>query len=225
MSIDNRNNWLHFVSRSSECAADWIKSFRARVGDHKDLGFRAVAQFQQHQFKKGLVLLNDYKAIIRDEPNRDVFDHVMSRWYYAALAYYYHCTDSYDDALNCLDLAQHALEVSIEERPFLKILAASCEEFCLHKARVARNRRRWREMEKHIGFAREMVAGDRALCRLPSGREITFHDLEKFYLSIPNLSDEERNSLPFVNDAVYRLAKLEEFVGNLYVIPGFVIVH
>jgi hypothetical protein len=225
MSIDNRNNWLDFVSRSSECGSNWIKAFRERVGDHKDLGFRAVARFQAHQYDKGLVLLSDYKKLIRDEPERGVMDHVLLRWYYAALAYYHYCTESWDETLTCLDLAQHSLELAIEELPFLVVLAASGEEFCLHKARVARNRRQWREMEKIIKVARDMVAGDGALCCLPSGREITFHDVDQFYFSIPNLSDEESQSLHSVFDITHRLSKFEEFVLNMYVIPGFVVVH
>jgi hypothetical protein len=223
MSIDNRNNWLHFVSRSSECGANWINTFRERVGDHKDLGFRAVAAFQEHQFDKGLVLLDDYKKLIREQHEREVIDYVLLRWYYAA--YYYYCSESYDDALNCLDLAKHSLELAIEERSFLVILAASCEEFCLHKARVARNRRRWREMKKYISAAREMIEGTRALCCLPSGREITFHDVNKFYFSIPNLSDEEREALRSVSNTAHCLSKLDDFVGNMYLLPGFVVVH
>lgn len=226
MSIDSRNNWLHFVSRSSESGANWITAFREKVRDHPDLGFRAVGCFQQHQFSKGLQFLENYKNLIKQqESERDVMDHVLLRWYYAAEAYYYYCTESYDKALISLELAQQSIARAIEERPFLVVLAASCEEFCLHKARVARNCRRWKEMEEHIEVARKMVAGQGPLCRLPCGREITFHDVKQFYFSVQDMTDEERQSLLYVEHDGYRLSKFEQFVGNMYVLPGFVVVY
>jgi len=226
VSAKTNYNWLHFIRKSSPEGARFAEQFQQKTVNHPDLAFGAVAFFQKHQPDEGIKVLDEYKLLIREqETERELIDHVLLRWYYAALAYYYYCQDSYEEALNCLELAQRCLEIAINAHAFLVVLATDCEEFCLHKARVARNLRRWKEMKEHVAIARKMHEGTAPLCTLPGGSEVRFQDVKDFYLSIPDLKPDEVNSLRAIMDTNYRLSLFEVFVQRMYVLPGFVIVY
>jgi hypothetical protein len=149
-------------------------------------------------------------------------EHVLERWYHGVAAYHYYCVSDLDRAAHALDQADLAVRRAIDGAPFLIPLAHHCHEFQLHHARIARERRAFREMQDRVARTRAMVEGRAPLCVLSDGSPVDYAALSRHLAAIlPPGMDPPAEAVVF-GDAGLRLRLLDRFLLDLYCLPGFV---
>lgn len=223
------HEWPRFVARSGPEGRRWVEEswrperLRLLLGTE-----RALKRLRRGQIREGKDLLDrvadriDQSERLAEAPASVLL--VMKRFYWSTLAYHAYCMEDLDRAGQALDQAHQSIVSALEIAPFLLPLAHHCHEFRLQHARVARKRRRWREMAGHLQAVRAMLDGDwLPLCMLGDGRPIHLSDVTDFYRAIPSLDPAEMQSLRFFFDPAYRRDRIDRFVMSLYVLPGVVI--
>ncbi|HEY0015540.1 MAG TPA: hypothetical protein VGC13_04450 [Longimicrobium sp.] len=215
--------WLHFVARSGDEGSRWAEHYR-QFEALEQLSTRSLLLLRRGDVLRGYELLEELGEAIRTVVSADPsIRSVLERWYYGVLGYYFYCIDRSDEAEDAMVQAHRAVTAAIGTRLFLLPLANHCHEFRLHRARIARNRLRWEQMQVHVEEARAMMAGVVPFCVLNDGSPVRIAEVCAFYAAIPSLTDAERDSLAgLLNDEV-RLRGFEQFVNSMYRVPGFVI--
>lgn len=185
---------------------------------------QALALLRQSRLDAGRALVDDLGACRAHLlPREASISHVMDRWYHGVRAYHLYCIEDYDAAAGEMMAAHDAVARAISHAPSLVPLANHCHEFRLHRARIARNRRRWAEMREHIDAVRAMMEDRGPLCHLADGTGVYYATLVQFYDALPRVSEDERRHLADLCDAGQRLRLFQRFVQSLYTLPGFVI--
>ncbi len=148
---------------------------------------------------------------------------VMRRWYLSTKAYMrYHCRD-YDEALNLLDQSNQAICDAISLSPFLVGLAAGCVELTVHYARIARDERRWSDMQHYFARARAMYGDTLPLCELADGRQVFVRDIYQFVASLEPQNEEERASLAFIVNPQVLARGIEILIRRVEATPNMVV--
>lgn len=216
-------DWFHFVRRSGEEGRLWVEEYRHRR-PLEELSTRSLILLRGRRFDEGYELLARLGEALRStEEIEPSVRSVLERWYYGVLGYYFYCLDSFDHAERAMVRAHDAVTAAIGERRFLLPLANHCHEFRLHRARIARNRRRWEEMRTHVEEVRGMMEGRIPLCVLCDGAEVRISTLREFYAAIPHPTEAEQGALAGVLDDSARLRNFDRFVHAMYLVPGLVI--
>lgn len=216
-------DWLHFVARSSDEGRRWVENYRRlEVLDTDRLAALALLDFREGRQKSGAARLKRISKRLRDLELSSSIRAVLNRWYHGVVAYDRYCREDFDGAGESLDLANAAVTTAVSEQRELLLLANHCQEFRLHHARIARNRRRWKEMEHHVEVARSMVESQSPLCILSNRSAVFMTDIQNFIYRL-DLDDKEREFLKSLLDDKLRLMLFDRFVTGLQMIPGFVI--
>lgn len=220
-----RYGWLHFVGRSGEEGRRWATAFRRP--EHVEIlraAAGSLARLHQHDVPGGRDLL------LRTEEGLRGLDGISASVRFALeavhhplRAYYHYAIGELDEAGEHLDRADEAIAAAVGQERVLLPLAHHGSEFRLHRARIARNRRRWEEVHRYIAETREMMEERRPLCVLEDGTPVTLGTLETFHAAIPGLTDSERAFLSGLFNRELRLRLFERFVARIYTQPGFVI--
>lgn len=185
---------------------------------------QALRHLRRQQMQQGKDLLEEVEGRLARLAETDLsVILVVQRFYWTARAYQDYCVGDHDQAAQALDRAHQAIVSAIEIAPFLLPLANHCHEFRLQHARVARSRRRWREMKEHLREVRAMLEDRAPLCTLSDGRAISLSTVTDFYRTIPSLGAEELEALRFFFDEKHRRDRIDRFLMGLYVLPGVVI--
>jgi hypothetical protein len=216
--------WPHFAARSGPEGAAWVSEYL--LADRRELisaTERALQLLRRHQLQEGKDLLDDVASRLERLTGDASVVLVVRRFFWSALAYYHYCLEDFTSAAEALEQAHQAIVSAIEISPFLLPLAIHCHEFRLQHARVARSRRRWREMRGHLEEVRAMLDDRAPLCALSGGRSIYFSAVSDFHRAIPSLDPEEIESLRFFFDGEHRREQMSFFFLSLYALPGVVI--
>jgi hypothetical protein len=216
-------DWLHFARRSGEKGQAWVEEYR-RYAPTVALSDRALEQLRWRRFEEGQAILHEFAHALETlNGTPDSMRRVLDRWYHGVSAYYFYCIEDFDHARQSMLLAHEAVVEAISEADFLLLLAVHCQEFCLHQARIARNRRQWLEMHDHVKRARAMMLDQVPLCERRDGRPVFFSTLGQFFRSIESLSSDERQSIRGLVEEDERILLFDRFVRRLYSLPGFAI--
>lgn len=223
-------DWLHLAARAGEQGRAWADVYR-RYSGLAQASNEALDALRKRRLAAGvdrLERLRDELDSLRSAP-RSV-RHVLDRFYYGVLGYLFYCRGDLDRADRAMRQASRAVIAAICRQPCLMPLANHCHEFCLHRARIARNGRRWEQMEELVSEARAMMENRRPLCVLADGREIFYATLAEFVASLDSLADDsnaegEGESVDALVDDALRLRLFERFVRRLYALPGFAIIY
>jgi hypothetical protein len=222
---DVEPNWPYFVSFSGEDGFRWAQEYGVRK--HADLmeGItRALGLLRRRQIDAGLAeLRRAEEGLAEIEMESPVFFHVLGRWYFGAIAYYYYCIEDFDRACAALDEAHAAVQRAIEIRSFLVPFAAHCHDFWIQRIRIDRNRRRWSDMWRSIEVARQIEVGEKPYCVLSDGTPIDIAAIQGFYNSLAPFTEAEREPLRVVLDDEVRLRFFRITLAEIYAMPGFVI--
>lgn len=218
-------SWVHFVASSGADGQLWAAQYRDEEVQAMVRGMdQSLALLRKGQLEAGRALLDEVSVRRERMPRVSTsIRHVLARRYHGLLAYYRYCLEDYDAAERELIAAHDAVVQAISRAPFLLPLANQCTEFRLHRARIARNQRRWAEMQEHIDVAQAMTEDRCPLCRLDDGTHVFYATLARFYDGLPALSDDERRDIVDVYEQEQRQLLFLRFVQGLYVLPGFVI--
>jgi hypothetical protein len=221
------DSWLHFVTRSGEAGERWAAEFRRP--EHARVVSTAVAAlglFHRRQFDAGRALLEEAAAALAATRGAEAsIVLALESIYYPLRAYYDYCVEAYSEAVENLDRADRSVAAAIARERFLLPIAYRCSEFRLHRARIARNQRRWREMHRHIELAWEMMEGRYPLCELADGGGVGVPELVAFFRSLPALDPAVEEYLRGFLDETLRRDLFERFVNRIYALPGFVILY
>lgn len=214
-------SWYHFVGRAGPEGHAWIRRYVST--GLADMNNEAVTMLRRKRIDEGRAVLERLKdgmdALRTDDPSIGA---VLDRWYYGVLGYYFYCVARFDDAHAAMAQAQESVARAVESRRFLFPLVVDCYEFRLHRARIARNERRWNEMWDHIAAGRSMMAGRMPFCVLSSGAPFGIEDVKACYHEL-GLTDDEREGVRHLIDDPYRARAFEAAVEVACRLPSFVI--
>ena len=222
---DIEPNWPYFVSLCGEEGFRWAEEYGR--GEHARLMetmTRSLGLLRRRKIEPGLELLRAAEAGLEEiEETSPIYFHVLRRWYFGALAYYYYCLEDFPNAQQALDDAHGAVQRAIELRRFLLPFAGHCHDFMIQRIRIERNQRRWDAMRSTAETARQMAAGQRPFCVLGDGTPIDIFAIQSFYRSLAPFTAEESEALRSVLDDEVRLRVFRLNLAEIYAMPGFVI--
>jgi len=204
----------------------WLEEYQRAGGTElKDWTEQALELLRRRRHDEALLLLAraDQRVSSLEEGPLNATVLLMRRWYYAARAYQHYCAEEFTRATEDLELAQEAVRAAIDAQECLLPLAMHSYEFRLQHARIARTRRRWPEMWRHLAIARAMLEDDEPLCRLDDGTAVDYARLGRFYGPLGAYEWENRKSLLAILETKYRLRLHELHLHWVYAPAGFII--
>jgi len=226
--LREHDGWLHFASLSGERGRLWVEEIR-RPETFEIVGTAgsALPLFHRRELEKGRRLLEEAGTRLRSLRDAGVRPSILAaldQIYYPLLAYYHYVTEDFALAGQDLDRADQAIATAIDLEPFLLPLAFRCSELELHRARIARNQRRWDEMRLHLDKALGMVVHESCpLCVRPSGAAVTLAEVKDFFRGLPQAGQEMETFARQLTDDAVRHRLFDHFVLGVYALPGFVI--
>jgi hypothetical protein len=219
-------DWSHFVARSGDEGRRWVEQYRRpELVQLARWSSESLRLLRRRNLEAGREVLERIDARLQTMNGSapPSVARVLERWYYSVLAYHRYCVEDFDGAEHALGQAHEAVRAGIEMHRFLLPLATHCSDFAIQRARVARNRRRWREMRAGVELVRSMMAGGAPFCTLRDGTPVRLAEVLGFYDSLPGLTDAERESLRSLLDERVRRDDLDRFIAGLYAVPGMII--
>src|SRR6185295_10443238 len=204
--------WYHFVPASGPEGRDWYDEYLRHGGEA--LGQRidvSVALMRRRQVDAGKALLDECRAHFEASAARmpPAVTGVVEEAYFGALAYFHYHRGQWDAAIGALDRATGAIAEVVAAAPYLVAFATKCYDFCLHRTRIARSQARWQVMWTCIQEGREMLGGQRPLCR--GGHGATYIDeAEAFFRAATPTDDLERRALDLLCDRQATVAAYEK---------------
>jgi hypothetical protein len=215
-----RFEWYDIVRLAGEGGCRWME----RYNGHRELT-RMIADslpvLRRGDLLAGERMLARAGEILAeahfDDPSIRV---VAERWYYGAVGYCLYVRRDFDAADAAMARA-HEVVAGVLDREFLIFLADEAVDFRMHRARIARERQRWRELRDHIEVARCMRLGEIPYYTLPSGRTVQITDVRAFLNRLP--VEAGTLVLPHLQVEAEGRRGLEAFAREVLRIPGFVI--
>jgi len=204
--------WCHFVPTSGPAGRDWYEQYLGygaeAIGQRIDV---SVALMRGRQVDAGKTLLDECHAAIAASAARmpRAVAGVVEEGYLGALAYFHYHRGQYAAARRALAGATAAIIEVVAAAPCLVTFATKCYDFCLHRTRIARSEGRWQELRMCIAEGREMVGGQRPLCRGDHGATY-IDDAERFFRSVTPGDDIERRALELLCDRQATVAAYEK---------------
>jgi hypothetical protein len=217
-----RCDWLHFTARSGQEGETWAAGYRCHL-DLVGLSQKALKLMRTGQMDAGYEVLQQFGSGLEALNSPASMRAVMQRWFYGASGYYFYCVGRFDRAHEDMQKANDAVVEAVTHARFLIMLAADCQEFCLHHARIARNQRNWPVMQEHIGRAGRMIEGCLPLCQTAQGNSIYVSTLAAFVQSLGTLSVEEVEATRWLVDEGEKERLFDHFVRGMLRLPGFAI--
>jgi hypothetical protein len=216
---------LDVLNHCGDEARHWLERFS--LEENYTLAtevFEAMVLFRRHQRAQALAKLDgvDLRLGERSHEPRSIVD-LLRRWHLAAMAYYHYLEDDLDAAEAALEGARQKICDALTLHPFLVPAATHCIDFRIQRARIARRRNQWREVQRHLDTVRAIYSDRHPFCELASGRKIYLSDLRRFYLALP-LTDKQLADVQFAVDENFPhhdwIDRLEE---NIFALPDWVI--
>ena len=212
---------FYFIARSGEAGKAWITEFFRyrscwRVAEH------ALKMCHAKQYDKGRELLREYSSALESLKNVPESLHAdMSRRYHAISGYYFYCVEEFTRAHESMQRAHEQMARAVSNDECLLILSTGGLEFCLHRARIARNQRCWTEMNGHIDRARRMVSNRLPLCVRTNGQPVFYSTLAAFFRTLEPLTPEEFQAARGIIDDGARERLLDRAIRFLIRPSGF----
>jgi hypothetical protein len=218
--------WYHFVPASGPDGRDWYDEYRRSgweaLGQRIDM---SVDLMRKRKVDAGKALLDEcrdaLKALDARSAPRAVAG-VGKEGYFGALAYFHYHHRQYNAARDALDRAAHHIAEVVADAPYLVTFATKCYDFCLHRTRIARGEARWQAMWACVQEGREMLAGERPLCRSDHGATY-IGDAEAFFQAVTPADDIERRALALLCDRDSVIATYEKRALGASLPPGIVV--
>lgn len=218
--------WYHFVPASGPEGRDWYD-------EYQQSGWEALCQridvsvalMRRRQIDAGKALLDQCRAPLEASEARTAsrtVAGVAEEAYFGALAYFHYHRGQFAAAQDALDRASDRIAEVVGKAPYLVTFTTKCHDFCLHRARIARGEAHWQDMWSRVQEGREMLAGDRPLCRGDHGATY-IADAEAFFEAITPADDIERRALDLLRDRSSMIAAYEKRAVGATMPPGVVI--
>lgn len=207
--------WLHFAERSGREGRDWAEEYR-RHATKLDLSTRALKHMREGQMDEGGKLLKEFISQVESVSGEPAsLRAVLDRFRHGIEGYYFYCRGEFEGAEQSMRLAHDAVSRALNGAGWLLLLAVHCQEFCLHRARIARNRRRWPEMQTCISQARAMMCDGLPLCETEAGGKIWWSSFQPFFDALLPLTDEEAHVANTLLNHQERERLFDQFVRGM----------
>ncbi|HEV7507443.1 MAG TPA: hypothetical protein VGS07_21340 [Thermoanaerobaculia bacterium] len=218
-------DWVDLVALAGNDGRRWAEEYRQPAcSQFLEMINRSLQLLRSRHLDSGIDLLASAHLLLlsmRDASAGLVY--ALERWRHSVTAYYYYCIDDLENAEDCLMKAQTAIQAAIETQTFLLWLAEHTCDFQLQRARIARNRRHWHEMRRHIQACRDMMKNRLPLCTLSDGTPIYIAAIDHFFRALPLTTEREKLALARLLDPCERHRQCQVTVDAIYALPGFVI--
>lgn len=216
--------WYRLVQMYGDEGTQWVREY-VQVNPHTDRIMAAVPVLRRGGLCEGEAMLAESWAGLNAIPWEDPsVEAVAHRWYYGALGYAHYCRADYEEADRVMALACDAMAQAVGRHRFLLVVVDEVVELVLHRARVARNRHRWAEMDAHVQAARGMRDGTVPYAVLDDGRKVWLSDVHAFLDELP-LPDDARPVRPHLQRETDRRQDTDRCVRDVLRLPGVIIQH
>lgn len=222
---EERKAWLEVIASRGSSAARWAESFAGSDVDEVCATFdESVAVLRRGNLEQGQSLLaygeRKARTVVLDLPcSKDV----MERWYFSAAAYLSYLQGDYDKAEGEILSAARAVSSAVTGMEFLLLLALHGYDLTLQLARIARGRRQWDEMWRYVALSREMLLGEKPLCRRGDSQEIWIGMVDDYYTPYVSSQARELLAVQRLLESGMRLTVFERIAQGIAVLPGFVV--
>jgi hypothetical protein len=215
------NDWTELTAMYGASACEWLAEYRRHSGvlEHS---LAALAMLQAGDLDAASSALRQSVETLcsLQHPEYSLF-HAWSAAHYRVAAYCHYLRGEYELAHKTLNIACSSVEAAISRQSFLLPLALECVDFCLNRARVYRNERRWAEMHRSISLGRGMALDSEPLCRTLQGSPVYLSTLAAH---IPALSVGSEGLKPStLLDRYSWRVRVDGFARQLLRIPGLAI--
>ncbi len=149
---------------------------------------------------------------------------LLDRWYLGVAGYAHYVREEYDQADACMRRAMERLADAVAEHPFLVPMADDAFELVLHRARIARNRRRWDEMWEHLDTGAALREDRRPYAVRPDGEAVTLSTLREWFGALP-VPPEAQPLVPHLQNADELRRNTQGSLRGILRLSGFAIQH
>lgn len=218
--------WYHAIRAASPAGRRWAEHLAARGAlDFPQRAEEALASLRAGQVRRGrarLARLGSELESLRGKVEDSAL-RALERWYLGIRAYQRYLEGDLEGAEAELGAAEASVVGAVRAHRFLLPLAIFCHDFRVQRARIARSRRRWAEMEGHVRIARDMLEDRLPLCRLGDGEPVFVATLARHLRALPDLPEHERRALTGFLNPERRRRTLEAFTRSAYRLPWLLI--
>jgi hypothetical protein len=222
--FEKHYDWAAMIAASGAEGRSWLDSYQRSQGK---LGFwvlESLGRLRDRRIEEALELLQRARAqwIPLRATNPSVF-HVLGRFYYGSIAYYFYCIEDFARAEQRMRRARWSIAQAASAAPFLLPFTPLCMDIPLKCVQIARARHRWSEMKEKVAEVRETAADRRALCTLRDGTAVYHSSVGNYLRSLPSLDESHDNAVRYLQDPEFRCEAIERHLRRLYLLPGFMI--
>lgn len=212
--------WYDIVRLTGEDGCSWMD----RYNRHRELVSLigdSLPLLRRGDLHQGSQMLARAEEILTDSRFEDSSTRaVVERWYYGALGYCLYVRRDLDAADATMARAHEAVAGAMDHN-FLIFLADESVDVRMHRARIAREAQRWRELRDHVEVALAMRAGEIPYYNLPTGRTVHIKDVRAFLNGLP--VEDGTLVAPYLQVETESRRNVEVFAREVLRIPGFVI--
>lgn len=216
--VNNTYPGLEFIAASGDEGREWTEEYTdPKRSDLYDSTIWSLKLMGKGRFTEAGELLEDIDERLTDL-EKDTSPSVVSVlrcWYFGALAYYQYRFEEYDRAERTLIDGHESVVAAVEMKPVVLPMVYRCCDTWLHRARIAREQRRWRLMRSHVDMLREIYSGHEPYCTLSTGEQIYFSDLRN-YVSKLDLEDDVQEYASTLFDSEQRRLLADYYTQAIY---------
>ena len=217
-------HWFDFVQMSGTEGRRWVAGY-ARVQPLVKQILAPLELLRAGELETGSErLARAGQALAGREFEDPSLRALLDRWYYGVLAFAHYARDEHDAADACIVRALDALVEAVRLRGCLLVMVDDAFELVLHRARIARNRRRWAEMWQHLDTADALRGGRRPYGEFGDGSPVWVSTLVDHLDNLP-VPPEAQPVLRRLQDPDERRRATENSIRTVVRLAGFIIPH
>jgi hypothetical protein len=208
-------DWLRFAGLSGPEGQEWAEEYR-RYSAKVELGNRGLQHMREGDLQRGGEFLREFIGQVESVSDGPAsLRAVLDRFRHGIEGYYFYRRGEYASAEQSMRLAHDAIARALSSADWLLLLAVDCQEFCLHRARIARNQHRLPQMQAYIAQARAMMHDRLPLCETEGGKKIWWSGFQPFFAALPPLTDEETRVANTLLNPQVRERLFDQFVRSM----------
>lgn len=207
---------IEFIAHTGQAGIAWVREYRHHCHILRQVN-QALSLLRLLKVEEAGGLLQDAADALQGNPQiPDSVRAVLEQAYHKACGLYYYRAGELDKASRSMELAHSAVARAVEESEFLIPFALQCPDLCLNQARVARNKRNWKEMHDHIGRMQAMLSDRLPLCKPTRGPDVFYSTLRDLFVTIDQPSASGLEELCVVMEEEQRLPFYDRLIRGFF---------
>jgi hypothetical protein len=170
-------DWRGLIAATGPGGVRWVEMYNREAKEIRAAISESAAAIRRLQLDQSRSFLDQAEGQRRRmEQRKPSLFHILGRFYFGGLAYYYHRREEFELADQAMVQAEDSIRAALEEEACLLPFAAVGLDIPLKRARIARAQSRWSEMRTHANVVRETASDRIPLCML-FGRVPVHHSM------------------------------------------------